>query len=131
MIQQNILKAFIKTILLTCLAIPASAAESAPRNYSQYVNVLFTDNMTSWDFVSNTKNFYTSFMPEWFFWIVILMIPYIGMYNRQGGIAIVAVIYLFTGGIIATVMPALLAPYAKWFILLGVCGLIYQLFVRD
>jgi hypothetical protein len=70
-------------------------------------------------------------MPEWFFWLIILTIPYIGMYNRQGGVEIIAVIYLFTGSILATVMPAVIAPFAKWFMILGAAGMIYKLFIRD
>lgn len=101
------------------------------RNYSQYVHVLFTDNMTGWDFVSNTKNVYTSVMPEWFFWLIILVIPYIGMYTRQGGIEIIAVIYLFTGAMLATVMPAILAPFAKWFIIFGAAGIFYKIFINE
>jgi Domain of unknown function (DUF2341). len=104
---------------------------TAPNNYTHYKDVLFTQNMTSWDFVSNLRTFYTSFMPEWFFWLIILTIPYIGMYNRQGGVEIIAVIYLFTGSILATVMPAVIAPFAKWFMILGAAGMIYKLFIRD
>lgn len=102
-----------------------------PNNYSQYKDVMFTKNMTAWDFPVNLTNFYTSFMPSWFFWLVILLIPYIGMYTRQGGIEIIAVIYLFTGGFLAFVMPAVLAPFAKWFLILGGAGVIYKLFIRD
>ncbi len=109
----------------------SDAANNTFRNYSQYKDVLFQSNMSAWDFVKNTKNFYVSFMPEWFFWLIILIIPYIGMYNRQGGIELVAVLYLFTGGIVALVMPTVIAPFAKWFLILGAGGVIYKMFVPD
>ncbi len=104
---------------------------TAPNNYSQYKDVLFTSNMTSWDFPENGVTFYTMLIPSWFFWSVILLIPYVGMYNRQGGVEIVAIIYLFTGGIIATVMPEQLAVYAKWFVIFGAVGVIYKMFIRE
>jgi FOG: PKD repeat len=104
---------------------------ATPNNYSQYKDVLFTSNMTSWDFPKNGATFYTLLIPSWFFWSVLLLIPYIGMYNRQGGIEIVAIIYLFTGGIVATVMPEQLAVYAKWFIIFGAVGVIYRIFIRE
>lgn len=106
--------------------------KTAPNNYSQYKDVLFQENMTAWDFPVNMTTFYTSFMPAWFFWCVILLIPYIGMYSRQGGIEIVAVIYLFTGGMIAMIPGfAVIAPFAKWFLFLGAAGILYKVLVRD
>lgn len=106
-------------------------AIAAPHNYSQYVTKIFVPHMTTWDFVENTKNFYLDFIPSNIFWAIILLLPFITMYNRQGTFIMVGVLYMFTGGIIALVMPPVLAPFAFWFIVLGAGGVIYKLFVAD
>jgi uncharacterized membrane protein YoaK (UPF0700 family) len=102
----------------------------APNNYSQYINVVFTENMSGWDFLTNSKNFYTALVPEAIFWCIILSIPYLSMYQRQDGILIVAIFYLFTGSIIAAVMPAFLGKFAMWFLVLGTAGIIYKVFIK-
>ena len=104
---------------------------TAPENYSNLINVMFTDNMTSWDFVANIKNVYTTYVPESIFWLVILVLPYMMMYNRQNGILIIAILYLFTGSFTVLILPSFLAPFAFWFILLGVSGIVYRLFVSE
>jgi PKD repeat protein len=104
---------------------------AAPHNYSKYVSQVFTSHMTTWDFVEHTKNFYLDFIPADYFWAIILLIPYITMYNRQGTFILIGVLYLFTGGIVAVVMPAFLAPVAFWFLIIGSCGLIFRLFVPE
>jgi YVTN family beta-propeller protein len=102
-----------------------------PENYSQYVSKLFTRNMSGFDFLSHTVDFYTSFMPSWLFWCILLLIPFISMYNRQGGIILVGVLYLVTGGILSQVMPTVLGGAAFWFFVLGFAGILYKLFVPD
>ena len=102
-----------------------------PENYSQYVTKLFTRNMSGFDFLSHTVDFYTSFMPSWLFWCILLLIPFISMYNRQGGIILVGVLYLVTGGILSQVMPTVLGGAAFWFFVLGFAGILYKLFVPD
>ena len=118
-------------IIFIIISMIGTAGVVAPNNYSQYKDVLFTSNMTSWDFPENGVTFYTMLIPSWFFWSVLLLIPYVGMYNRQGGVEIVAIIYLFTGGIVATVMPEQIAGLARWFVIFGAVGVIYKMFIRD
>lgn len=106
-------------------------AIAAPNNYSKYVSQIFTPQMTTWDFVENTKNFYLDFIPSDIFFAIILLIPFLTLYNRQGTFLMVGVLYMFTGGVIALIMPPVLAPFAFWFIILGAGGTIYRLFVTD
>jgi hypothetical protein len=106
-------------------------AEGAPRNYSQHVNKMFQPDMGVWGLVTNMAVFWTTFVPASIFWIVILFIPYITMYSRQNGIIMVAIMYLFTGGIIAKVMPSMFAVFGFWFILFGATGVVYKMFIRD
>ena len=104
---------------------------AAPNNYSKYVSEVFTPKMTAWDFVEHTKNFYTDFIPSDIFFAIILLIPFITMYNRQGTFIMIGVLYCFTGGVIALIIPHKLSMFAFWFIVLGSGGLIYRLFVTD
>lgn len=104
---------------------------AAPRNYSKYIGEIFTPKMSVWDFVLHTKDFYLDFIPSDIFWIVILLIPYITIYNRTNGSMLVNVLFLMTGGIVALVMPAMGGGLAFWAVALGVCGSVYKLFVKD
>lgn len=110
---------------------PVTVNVGSPNNYSQYYQNFYTPGMHGWDFVSHTANFWTSLTPAGFFWMIIILIPYITVYNRTGTIIIPAVLYLFIGGALAAVMPPFLGQFYYWFIILGAGGVIYRMFVGD
>lgn len=99
--------------------------------YSGYLDSLIQPDMGGWDFVENGANFYINTVGATLFWIVILSLPYISMYNRQNGVVIVALIYLFSGGLLATVLPAELSMIALWMVVLSITGLFYHIFISD
>lgn len=117
--------------LLSSVGVAAAANVTAPNNYSQYYQKFFVPGMKGWDFVSHSRDFWSSMVPEEFFWLIILLIPYITIYNRTGTIIIPAVLYLFIGGALALVMPPILAQFYYWFIILGTAGIIYKMFIGD
>lgn len=104
---------------------------TAPENYSQYYQHFFTENMHGWDFVSHAGDFWSSVIPSEFFWMIVILIPYITIYNRTGSVIIPAVLYLFIGGSLAAIMPPNLAMLYYWFIILGAGGVIYKMFVGE
>jgi YVTN family beta-propeller protein len=110
---------------------PVTVNVGAPNNYSQYYQNFFIPGMGGWDFVSHTEDFWTTVTPSALFWAIIILIPYLTIYNRTGTIIIPAVLYLFTGGILAMVMPPFLGQFYYWFIILGSAGVIYRLFVGE
>ena len=110
---------------------PVAVTVGSPNNYSQYYQNFFIPGMGGWDFVSHTADFWTTVTPATLFWAIIILIPYLTIYNRTGTIIIPAVLYLFTGGVLAMVMPPFLGQFYYWFIILGSAGVIYKLFVGE
>jgi hypothetical protein len=110
--------------MMTVTAVPTN-------NYSQYYQRFFTADMGGWDFVSHTSDFWNTLLPSEFFWMIVILIPYLTIYNRTGSIIIPAVLYLFIGGALAVVMPPMLATLYYWFIILGAGGVIYRMFIGD
>lgn len=104
----------------------------SPQNYSRYLSTLYTENMTTWDFATNTRSFYALFIPDQLLMLLVLLIPFYTMYARQRSIIVVSVIYLIVGGVIsAAIMPAF-SSMAFWCLSLGATGVFYKLFVsRD
>lgn len=117
-------------LILALFSTPASAIE-APNNYSQYMPLLFVEDMGGWDFMENFAVVWTSLVGASIFWIAVLIIPYISMYGRQNGVGIVAVIYLFSGATLASVMPDELGPIAFWMLILAILGIAYHTFIGD
>lgn len=110
---------------------PVTVQLGAPKNYSQYYQKFFVANMTGWDFVTHTGDFWESIVPAEFLWAIIILIPFITIYNRTGTIIIPALLYLFAGGVLATVMPPMLGQFYYWFLILGAGGIIYKLYVGE
>jgi len=107
------------------------ANSTAPGNYSGYYQDFFTEHMHGWDFVSHTGNFWNHLLPEGLFWLVVILIPYITIYNRTGTVIIPAILYLFAGGVLAAIMPPMLAPLYYWFLILGAGGVVYKMFIGE
>ena len=103
----------------------------APRNYGQYVKRVFKANMTSWDFMSNINSVYTSSIPDGIWYLILWLIPMISMYNRQGSLLLISVLYCFTGMFAAIVLPAFWGGSLFWMMVLGGAGIIYRLFIPE
>lgn len=110
---------------------PVAVQIGAPKNYSQHYQRFFSGNMTGWNFASHTGDFWNNILPGEFFWMIIILIPFITIYNRTGTIVIPAMMYLFTGGVLAIVMPPFLGQFYYWFLILGAGGIIYKLYVGE
>jgi len=110
---------------------PVSVNYGAPNNYSRYYQSFFTPEMKGWDFTSHTSDFWNGIVPSELFWAIIILIPYLTIYNRTGTIIIPALLYLFIGGALAAVMPPFLGQFYYWFIVLGSAGVIYKLFIGE
>jgi hypothetical protein len=87
--------------------------------------------MHGWDFASHSAGFWTTVVPSELFWAIIILIPYLTIYNRTGTIIIPAVLYLFAGGLLAAVMPPFLGQFYYWFIILGAGGVMYKMFINE
>lgn len=118
-------------LIFSSISCASAANNTTPNNYSQYYQTFFTTNMTGWDFISHTGDFWNSITPGEFFWMIIILIPFITIYNRTGTIVIPAMMYLFTGGVLAIVMPPFLGQFYYWFLILGAGGIIYKLYVGE
>ncbi len=103
----------------------------APNNYSHYTDVLFQPNMTGWDLAANMGTFYNDFIPGEIFWIIVLIMPLLTMWNRQNSVILVCIIYLMAGGIMAAKMPVLFGKIGFWMLVLGLSGVMYQMFMRE
>lgn len=110
---------------------PITVTYGTPGNYSRYYQGFFTPGMGGWDFTSHTSSFWTSVIPSELFWAIIILIPYLTIYNRTGTVIIPAVLYLFIGGTLALVMPTFLGQFYYWFLALGSAGVIYKMFIGD
>jgi endo-1,3-1,4-beta-glycanase ExoK len=101
----------------------------APNNYSQYMSKIFQPNMTGWNFAGNIFTFYGMFVEESLLWLMLLIVPLLTLWNRQGSLIIACAIYLFIGGIMAPHLPAFFAGSQFWFLALGSGGIVYKLFI--
>lgn len=102
-----------------------------PNNYTQY-SATFFSNITSgsgWGYVSHYGNFWTSLVPIELFWALVIIVPYLTIYNRTQSIVIPAVLYLFIGGVLGQFMPTFLGQVFYWFIAAGAAGIVYEIYV--
>lgn len=104
---------------------------TAPNNYSGYFRRFFTNVTNPWDYVTGFGDFWTHTVPSELFWAFIILIPYYTIYNRTGTIIIPAVLYLFIGGSLATIMPSFLGQIYYWFIAIGGTTLMFDLYIGN
>jgi PKD repeat protein len=103
----------------------------APENYSQYMSKIFQPNMTSFDFRVNIYNFYNGFVGDVLMCFLILCIPLLTQYIRQGSAVVATTEYLVSGGIMAVLIPAMFQGMFMWFTLLAGAAIIYKMFISD
>jgi PKD repeat protein len=101
---------------------------AAPENYGQWIHKIFLANMTSFDFIQNTGDFYKFFTGD-LFYAILLLLPYFAMYNRQGSVLIIGAIYIMGGAFAWSAMPVAFAGIAFYAVILGIGGVVYGLFV--
>lgn len=116
---------------LVSTSLVAAANGTAPMNYSHYSRDFFTNITSPWDYISSFGNFWTHVVPTELFWAIIILIPYYTIYNRTRTIAIPAILYLFIGGALGTIMPTFLGQIYYWFLAVGGTTLVYDLYIGN
>lgn len=100
---------------------------TAPKNYSQYKDMMFEKNMTSWGMMENFTTVSTSVIGENIFWGIVIGIPFITLYTRQNGVILSLMVFLFSAGTLMVQIPEVLNTAVYWLLALSITGIIYHM----
>lgn len=108
MVNKIILTVFIFSLLLQ----PAAATETtAPGNYTQYLSVMFPEDMEGpWDFVVGVYAVLCSVIGAGMLWTLIMGSVTVSMCIVQQSLDVIAATYMTLGAILVNVLPDWLAP---------------------
>lgn len=104
-------KTILIIIMMFLLIQPAAAAETAPGNYTQYLSIMFPEDMEGpWDFVVGTYTVLCTVIGTGMLWTLIMGSVTVAMCIVQQTLDVIAATYMTLGAILVNVLPEWLSP---------------------
>ena len=95
-------------------------------NHTKEFNNLFT-NLDTWSFISSIFGTYEIYCGATLFWLIIIIIPYLMMWIKQGSVIIPAIFALLSGSVLFALVPVEAIAPIKILLTIGIAGIFYHI----
>jgi len=105
---------------------PPSSKNNTYTNHTEEFDNLFT-NLDTWSFITSIFGTYEIYCGATLFWLLIIIIPYLMMWIKQGSVIIPAIFALLSGSVLFALVPVEAIAPIKILLTIGIAGIFYHI----